>query len=132
MDEDFNWFIVHVFDDTVGHSPCVTWQILCFCSGCFVWALAPFFVLLRCFLSMAKRKSGRGICVSSFGFGAFCCACVIRFAVFLMRPLCFMLSFLIRLPAYLNVRTEPQSDIGHNRGKKSLRTLPVPIKSSGR
>ena len=69
---------------------------------------------------MAKRKSGRGICVSSFGFGAFCCACVIRFAVFLMRPLCFMLSFLIRLPAYHNVRTEPQSDIGHNRGKKTF------------
>ena len=41
-----------------------------------------FFVFLRCFLLMAKRKSGRGICVSSFGFGAFCCACVIRFAVF--------------------------------------------------
>ena len=77
------------------------------------------FVLLRCFLSMAKRKSGGGICVSSFGFGAFCCACVIRFANFLMRPLCFMLSFSIRLLAYPNVRTEPQSDIGHNRGKKS-------------
>ena len=116
-------YIVHVFDDTVGHSPCVTWQILCFCSGCFVWALAPFFVLLRCFLSMAKRKSGRGICVSSFGFGAFCCACVIRFAVFLMRPLCFMLSFFVRLPAYPNVRTEPQSDIGHNRGKKKPSSL---------
>jgi hypothetical protein len=29
-----------------------------------------------------------------------------------------MLSFSIRLPAYPNVRTEPQSDIGHNRGKK--------------
>ena len=77
------------------------------------------FVLLRCFLSMAKRKSGGGICVSSFGFGAFCCACVIRFANFLMRPLCFMLSFSIRLLAYPNVRTEPQSDIGHNRGKKN-------------
>ena len=39
-------------------------------------------------------------------------------ALFLMRPLCFMLSFLIRLPADPNVRTEPQSDIGRNRGKK--------------
>ena len=39
-------------------------------------------------------------------------------ALFLMRPLCFMLSFLIRLPAYPNVRAEPQSDIGRNRGKK--------------
>ena len=35
-----------------------------------------------------------------------------------MRPLCFMLSLLIPLPAYPTVRTEPQSDIGHNRGKK--------------
>ena len=48
MDKDFNWFVVHIFDDTVGHSPCVTWQILCFCSGCFVWALAPFL----CFASL--------------------------------------------------------------------------------
>ena len=32
-----------------------------------------------------------------------------------------MVSVLIRLPAYL--RTEPQSDIGHNRGKKSIATL---------
>ena len=29
-----------------------------------------------------------------------------------------MLSFLIRLPAYPNVGTESQSDIGHNRGNK--------------
>ena len=71
----------------------IPWQSCVFCSGCFVWALVPFFVLLRCFLSMAKRKPGRGICVSSFGFGVFCCACVIRFAVFLMRPVCFMLNF---------------------------------------
>ena len=68
-------------------------NLVFFCSGCFVWALVPFFVLLRCFLSMAKRKPGRGICVSSFGFGVFCCACVIRFAVFLMRPVRFMLNF---------------------------------------
>ena len=32
-----------------------------------------------------------------------------------------MLSFLIRLPAYPNVRTESQSDIGHNRGKKKCK-----------
>ena len=121
MDEDFNWFVVHIFDDTVGHSPCVTWQILCVCCGCFVWALAPFFVLLRYFLAMAKRKSGRGICVF-FWFWCFLLCCVIRFAVFLMKPLCFMLSFLIRLPAYPNVRTESQSDIGHNRGEKNARS----------
>ena len=37
-----------------------------------------------------------------------------------MRPLCFMLNFLIRLSAYPNVRTEPQSDIGRTRGKKEM------------
>ena len=54
MDEDFNWFAVHVFDDTVGHS----WQTCVIVVG-----VCPFFVLLRCFLSIAKRKSGREICV---------------------------------------------------------------------
>ena len=32
----------------------------------------------------------------------------------------FMLNFLICLLAYPNVRTEPQSEIGHNRGKKRV------------
>ena len=38
-----------------------------------------------------------------------------------------MLSFSIRLPAYPNVRTEPQSDIGHNRGKKNVCCLSVKV-----
>ena len=38
---------------------------------------------------------------------------------FLMKPRRFMLNFLISLLAYRNVRTEPQRDIGHNRGKKT-------------
>ena len=51
------------------------------CCGCFVRAPAPFFVLLRRFLSMAKRKSGRGICVSS-GFGCFFCVACFDLPVF--------------------------------------------------
>ena len=35
-----------------------------------------------------------------------------------MRPLCFILSFLIRLPAYPNVRTEPQRYRPQQRKKK--------------
>ena len=34
-----------------------------------------------------------------------------------------MLNFLTRLPAYPNVRTEPQSDIGRNGGKKKKQGL---------
>ena len=29
MDEDFNWFVVHVFDDTVGHFPDETTVFSC-------------------------------------------------------------------------------------------------------
>ena len=55
---------------TVGPSPCVTWQIV---SDCWVFGLGsgPVFGLLRCFLPMVIRKSGRGICVSSFLFLCF-------------------------------------------------------------
>ena len=96
MDEDFNWSVVHVFDDTVGHSPCVTWQILFVCCGCLVWALNLFFVLLRCFLSMAMRKSGRGFA---------CRLLVFVLLVVLCDPICrfpdettvFHAEFLIRL-----------------------------------
>jgi hypothetical protein len=37
-----------------------------------------------------------------------------------MKPRRFMLNFLICLLAYPNVRTEPQSDIDRNRGKKAF------------
>jgi hypothetical protein len=43
---------------------------------------------------------------------------VSRFAACIMEPRRFMMNFLIYLLAYPNVRTEPQSDIGRNRGKK--------------
>ena len=50
--------------------------------------------------------------VVGFG-GLWCCFCLM-FCPFLMKPRRFMLNFLICLLAYPNVRTEPQSDIGHN------------------
>ena len=77
MDEDFNWFVVHVFD-TVGHSPCVTCQILCDCCGCLVWALAPFFVLLD---------------LRVVGLVGFSWLFVCDDLLFFLRPLCFMLVF---------------------------------------
>ena len=42
----------------------------------------------------------------------------------IMEPRSFMM-FLICLLAYPNVRTEPQCDIGHNRGKKNRVRLPI-------
>jgi hypothetical protein len=78
-----------------------------------------------CFASLFSRDGETQIWPGDlrfvFWFWCFLLCCVIRFAVFLMRPLCFMLIFLIRLPAYPNVRTESQSDIGHNRGKKKCK-----------
>jgi hypothetical protein len=88
----------------------VLFWVFCFGSGPFLLCIAVF---SRCETQIWPED------LSSFGFGAFCCACVIRFAVLLVEPLCFMLSFLIRLPAYPHVRTESQSDIGHNREKKA-------------
>ena len=76
MDEDFNWFVVHVFDDTVGHSPCVTWQILCFCSGCFVWALAPFLCFASLFSLDGETQIWRGDLRVVFWFWCFLlCLC---------------------------------------------------------
>ena len=66
------------------------------CVFVFCWALVPF-PLLRCFLS--KRKSGRGICVSSFGFGFSWCF-VDLICRFFVRPRCFTFMLLISLFAF--------------------------------
>ena len=61
--------------------------------------------------------------------GGFACRLLVFvLLVVLCDPICrfpdettvFHAEFLIRLSAYPNVRTEPQSDIGHNRGKKRI------------
>ena len=57
------------------------------------------------------------------GFGALWCCFCLMICLFLMKPRRFMLNFLICLLAYPNVRTEPQSDIGRNRGKKKLKAM---------
>ena len=73
------------------------------------------------FFALTKRKSGWGICGSSCGWvWCFCLVC------------CDLPAHLDRLGpctnvvfdcAYAHVRTEPQCDIGHTRGKKK-RCLP--------
>ena len=63
---------MHIFDDTVGYSHCVTWQILSSFAVDVLFGLRlRSWFCFAVFLSMAKRKSGRGICVSFFGVGIF-------------------------------------------------------------
>ena len=90
---------------------CVPWQILF--VGVFVWALAPF-VCLVCCSSFTKRKSGWGICGSSGWFVWFLFCCDLPAFPDLLG-LCTNDIF----TAYAHVRTEPQCDIGHTRGKKN-------------
>ena len=61
------------------------------------------------------------------GAGGLCFCVCFWFAFCIMKPRRFMLNFLICLLAYPNVRTEPQSEIGRNRGKKQVMLLQVPV-----
>ena len=92
----------------------------------FVWVFCLGPGPVPCFASLlflfGETKSGRGICVSGFSCLWFCFCLMI--GPFLMKPRRFMLNFLISLLAYRNVRTEPQRDIGHNRGKKNKSFCP--------
>ena len=91
--------------------------------GVFVWALAPFcgcvlFLLFASLSPLAKRKSGWGICGSSLSVWLW-------FLLLLLQSICrfqglFVLAFAFH--AYSHVRTEPQRDIGHTRGKKNAAT----------
>ena len=76
-----------------------------------VWAPAPFSVSGLLFFALTKRKSGWGICGSSF---RFCLCCLFWFVV-----ICHSCANSF-LAAYTHVRTEPQCDIGQTRGKKKL------------
>ena len=72
-----------------------------------------------------------GICVSSFVLVLLFC-CVIRFAAFLMRPLCFMLNFKF-VCLLIPMLGEPQSDIGHKREKiRSARWRFLKVNVNGR
>ena len=113
-----SWWIIHFgmfLSVTQWSDRCVPWQILF--VGVFVWALAPF-VCLVCCSSLTKRKSGWGICGSS-GWSVWFLVCCDLPAFPDLLGLCTNDVF----TAYAHVRTEPQCDIGHTRGKKIVRKV---------
>ena len=81
-------------------------------GGCFCLGSGPFCKSGLLFL-LTKRKSGLEICGSS-GWFVGCLVCMIcpHFGTF------FGPCTKWRFTAYAHVRTEPQCDIGHTRGKK--------------
>ena len=87
-------------------------------GGCFCLGSGPVFCVLVCFrlfaslFPLAKRKSGWGICGSSFLVWLFFVCCLID--LLMLRT---FLSLYSVLTAYSHVRTEPQCDIGQTRGK---------------
>ena len=81
--------------------------------GCFCLGSCPFVCLVCC--SLTKRKSGWGICGSSGWFVWFLVCCDLPAFPDLLG-LCTNDVF----TAYAHVRTEPQCDIGHTRGKKTV------------
>ena len=66
------------------------------------------------FLFLTKRKSGWGICGSSWCLVWFLVCCDLPALLDLLGP-----CTNVVLTAYAHVRTEPQCDIGHTRGKKN-------------
>ena len=84
-----------------------------FC-GCFCLGSCPFRVSGLLFF-LTKRKSGWGICGSSGCFVWFSVCCDLPSFPDLLGP-CTNDVF----TAYAHVRTEPQCDIGHIRGKKRI------------
>ena len=82
-------------------------------GGCFCLGSGPFCVSGLWFL-LTKRKSGWGVCGSS-GWSLCCLVCCDLPAF----PDPFGPCTNWRFTAYTHVRTEPQCDIGHTRGKKT-------------
>ena len=109
---------MHDFDDTVGPSPVSMANLVLFVLFVWVFCLGP---PVPCFASLLFLFGETQIWPGDLrvvGFGALWCCFCLMICLFLMKPRRFMLNFLICLLAYPNVRTEPQSEIGHNRGKK--------------
>ena len=110
-----SWFLIHcmhVFEcDAVVRPLCPMANLF---VGVFVWALAPFCVSGLLFL-LTKRKSGWGICGSS-GWSVWWLVCCDLPAFPGLFDPCTNGVF----TAYAHVRTEPQCDIGHTRGKKTV------------
>ena len=96
-----------------------------FC-GCCLFGPCPVFCLVCCFL-LTKRKSGWGICGSSW---LLALVCLLDSPAF-MDQLCPCTN--VFLTAYSHVRTEPLSDIGQTRGKKKSAVFfcPSPLPFGG-
>ena len=108
-----SWILIHfshvIVSDAVVKPLCPWANHLC---GCFVWAPAPFVCLVCCFFwrnaSLAGGFAGRLA-------GLWCCLFWYDLPSTLdLGGPCTNWFF----PAYAHVRTEPQCDIGHTRGKK--------------
>ena len=78
------------------------------------------------FLFLTKRKSGWGICGSSWCLVWFLVCCDLPALLDLLGP-----CTNVVLTAYAHVRTEPQCDIGHTRGKKKAPSGPVRLLARG-
>ena len=83
-------------------------------------AVAVRLLLAVCFavLWMVRRKSGWGICVLPFCFGSCFVFWLLWFALLHVTTCVHVEVFLIAASSH--VRTEPQSVIGHTRGKKKM------------
>ena len=113
--DNASYFQCACFNDTVGFPSVSKANPVIFVWVFWLW-LRPLSLFASLFFLLAKRKSGRGICVSSLLWCVFPVGLMICRNI--MKPRCFMM-LLICLLAYPNVRTEPQSEIGRNRGKKT-------------
>ena len=107
-----NLFLSALFDDTLG-LPSVSKAILCFWCGCFWLWLRPLLCCLAVFPAGETQIWPGDLRVVAVlpGF----CLCLDLPGI--VEPRCFIM-FAIYLPASLIVRTEPQSEIGRNRGNK--------------
>jgi len=88
--------------------------------------LRPLFCVGSLLSLLAKRKSGREICVSSLGSLVFVCFIFSMDLPRCMKPRRFI-PFAISLTASLTVRTKPWSEIGRNRGKKKGTSFKRPM-----
>ena len=119
IDEDFNWFVMQVLMTRWDIPPVSLGKSSVIVAGVFGLGSGPVFLFCFAVFSRWRSQIWPGDLRVVFWFLCFLLLCF---------PIChladettvFHAEFLIRLSAYPNVRTEPQSDIGNNRGKKKV------------